>query len=84
MEEELPELEFSLDWSVLGPFQIGTRGTCEPFALRYSHLSAKYTSTNTPYQKPHGAPILWSLKAGFSHSTMTQMQLSEARLRTMP
>jgi hypothetical protein len=34
MEEELPELEFSLDWSVLGPFQIGTRGTFEPFIIR--------------------------------------------------
>jgi hypothetical protein len=46
MKEELPELEFSLDWTVLGPFQIGTRGTCESFRLRYSRLSAKYINTS--------------------------------------
>jgi hypothetical protein len=44
MGPEIPELEFEQDWSILGPFQIGTRGTYEPFPPDVSerHIHAAF------------------------------------------
>lgn len=65
-----PLFSFNNTWEILGPFQIGTRGT--------KKLVAAASSLLTLRKRPHGAQILLNLKVGLEVYNTIHRQPSEA------
>jgi len=70
---QFPNVAFSQEWKVLGPFQIGTRGIKAIHS--YEEL---WNLVNASEQKQRGAQIPWNTTAAFEPLSTTRLQHSQA------